>query len=1010
MSTTPIKSTDSHSTDSLDWSAIQTKIRKHLIWKEGRFLLPACIGLLSLVLIGMVAGGLAPEKTLAGNASIFIALTLGGAAMAALVCGSITFSMERENQTDDFLSRLPLSGTKLNRIKIATATIYFVSSYLIAVAMSVGLFAIFFGGQNLLNQVGSKAVLGSFAPLAFLIPGLCFLGSMMFSRYLKSTLNTVICAVFFAVLFPLCAFEAIVATANILGMPARLNDWLFYALFLTQIVLMVYAIGRRPESWLRPSSVVDSGSVEGAVAAPFQVANTKTSYVSSTRSLLWQTFRFKWLGGLIALLACGLYLAVMLSTLTILLLEGGAESGSLVIEVANDFFAAALGGVAGLFLFSKDHAGGSFRFFQQRADYPRRIWLARFTSLVAVGLVVICAIWIVNLVMHSTLVAFWQTYRVAESLAANVNVDLDNPMQSLGLPYLAWLTLRSATMFFVVAAAGQIVSIFCRHGIVNALLGIGFCTMAAIWVRYVNWCQSPVWSLAWPIGIAAFTLSWAYAPSWIRGTRQFRWSFVSILAMTVVSVACIFGLRRDRLNDYPVQPAFADLDELYEHPEKLEANGDPRFEVARKITAAVSKIDLAWSNIIEQGEGSQKIANEPREFTAAELQLVKDQQGSFETIAKLIQDPATRYYFYKSPDAAEKNRARKHETIESCLRLYKVAAKKSGDRERIQAALFAELAYTVNNRSFYYPKPLADMLDWVDADLRTSEEILPLIDQIESLIRSDLSPDNSAWLENAYFLVREELEPYKNDEVPWEFERMKRQQQYELLKTWNQEQQFRLKRVGAVNMIPPLASGTSTRIHRTKAPMRDDLDLDYRYSINFAQEASTLRWLRYAQVRMALAAWRCDHQGYPKKLDELRSDYLMSGNVPRAFGTDDLGVLDHLLQTSFSYHPEGLDLPVVLSADLFRQQASGTAEQVTSVIPANTPFLLPWQALPTEQRYFQIKIPEEQTTSNYLLTDPELGYFMGKPRTKAYGWTSFNSYPEFYILGPKKSEARDSDE
>ena len=315
----------------------------------------------------------------------------------------------------------------------------------------------------------------------------------------------------------------------------------------------------------------------------------------------------------------------------------GGYDASLGFEFANDFFAALVGGITGLFLFSKDQAGSSFRFFQQRADYPRRIWFARILNLVAIGLVVILTVWIVNRAMYSTLIAFSQSYEIAKDLAAATGdaraidgySNLYSPTQE-AWPYYFSLTLRSATMFFVVAGVGQLVSIFCRHGILNALLGVGFCSIAVVWVRYVNWYQVPVSSLALPIGVTAFGLSWAYAPSWIRGTRQLRWSLISIFVMVGVSAACVLGMRQNRLNDYPIQPAVADLDGLYQNPEKLKSNGDPRFEVAREMSAAVSKIRLAWSDIIDQGKGSKETLMRLAEFTADELQLAQDKQEAFE--------------------------------------------------------------------------------------------------------------------------------------------------------------------------------------------------------------------------------------------------------------------------------------------------------------------------------------------------------------------------------------------
>ena len=681
--------------------------------------------------------------------------------MAALVCGGVAFSMERENQTDDFLARLPLSGTKLNRVKIATAAVYFLGSYIAAIAMAAGLFALFFDGHNLLSRVGERDVLGYTALVAFLLPVVCFLWSVMFSRYIQTTLSVVLFAALATLLTPPLLFGTSGAIAYWTEMPAWLHTCLFGGLFLTQISLMVYAIARRPESWLRPSSIANQGADQGVsvttIDTPVKAIKTKTSYLTSMRALLWQTYRFKWLGSLVALLACGLYLTTMLSCLTALLAGAPPEVGSVTIEFANDIFAAVLGGATGLFLFSKDQAKSSFLFFQQQADYPRRIWLARIIQLAAIGLIVVIVISIVNRAMFSTVVAFSQTYRIAEELGGSAYgfssnfYDLSDHLKSMQISewsYYFSLTLRSATMFFVVAAVGQLVSIFCRHGILNALLGVAFCTMSAIWVRYVNWYQVPAWSLAWPIGIAAFALSWSYAPSWTRGTRQFRWSLMSTFVMIGVSSACIFGMRRDRLNDYPIQPSFADLNELYESPEKLKSNGDPRFEIARQIDEAVRKIELAQSKIDDEGKGSKTISNTPQKFTAAKLQLVQNANDSFAKLAKLVQDPAARYYFYQSPDAADQIRVQKHDTIGSYLELYRAAAQKGDDSLGVRSALFAELAFATNNGFPIFPERIKNLLNWADTEAQTSEEILPLIDQLENLFESYFSPNNLAWLES----------------------------------------------------------------------------------------------------------------------------------------------------------------------------------------------------------------------------------------------------------------------
>jgi len=374
-----------------------------------------------------------------------------------------------------------------------------------------------------------------------------------------------------------------------------------------------------------------------------------------------------------------------------------------------------------------------------------------------------------------------------------------------------------------------------------------------------------------------------------------------------------------------------------------------------------------------------------------------------------VRAPAVRYYFYQSPDAADQILHKKHSTIQDCLKLYQAATAEHGEPERVRSALFANLVFAIRNNSIHSPTSLAALLNWADNRARTSKEILVLVEQVESLVQSKCSPDNLDWLESNYSYLRSELSYHEQErlhshayaDLPWESERIKRQQQYKLLKNWNQDQKNRLEQFGVPEKIQlRLVGGTFRHVDRFTAPMRDTLNLGYLSRRD--QEFSTKTWLRYVQIRLALAAWRCDNQEAPEKLSELWPDYL-APVFASTFPTDSL-------KDGYSYHPDGLDLPVVLSTDVFSQRANGRAEQVRSVIPAKTPFLLPWTALPTEQRFFQIKIPNEQDKTEFSTTDPELGYFMGHYRTDYNPSFRGNSHAGLYILGSKKLAGRDSDE
>ena len=249
--------------------------------------------------------------------------------------------------------------------------------------------------------------------------------------------------------------------------------------------------------------------------------------------------------------------------------------------------------------------------------------------------------------------------------------------------------------------------------------------------------------------------------------------------------------------------------------------------------------------------------------------------------------------------------------------------------------------------------------------------------------------------------------------MPWDNERTKRKYQYELLKDWQQQQDHRVgqfERVATTWL--PYADNLEEDIDEKKptAPMRDQYGFQLSPSLgsqrNYIsqQEFAIENWLRYAQVRLALAAWRCDHQGYPNKLTALSPDYLASAKYRV------LGSWRYYLDEAFSYHPDGLDLPVVLSPDLFNQNSSGRAKLFDSVIPANTPFMLAWKALPTERRYFQTLVSDGQDETKPSTTDPALGYFMGQPATNFNRSYTSNKFPEVYILGNEKQDAGDSDE
>jgi hypothetical protein len=536
-------------------------------------------------------------------------------------------------------------------------------------------------------------------------------------------------------------------------------------------------------------------------------------------------------------------------------------------------------------------------------------------------------------------------------------------------------------MFFVVAAAGQLISIFCRHGILNALIGIGVCVLVATWVRYLNWYQVPTWSYAWPIAIAALGLSWWYAPSWIRGTRQLSSSLISIAVMTVVGVACIAGLRHDRLNDFTERPFFAELSDVLERPEKFKDAGDPRFEVARKIESAQAKIELGWSEIRERGQESKPVPNQTRIFSEAELKLVEDHRAEFEAIVNLVRDPDMRFFYFQSPDAAEKLRASKAVRLRRLIDLFGAATKSKGEDQL--DALMADLALSLNSNTSIEGHQSRNFLKWADDENRAVGELKAAIEQLDLLTQSIFSSNNLQSLETEYQRMLTKLNEYKDADfnsmrrfdLPWEVEREKRKFENDLLYRWQKSRVPRLSRKPKPSYF---VHDLQQSVSNSRAAMRESFGFrSSSLQSDFDHGSSSRVWLRYLKIRFALAAWKLDNGDYPKKLSDLDEVYLQ-------FDTD------YPIYNQMTYYPQGLDLAVVLRPPNHENHFYRT-NTVSEVIPSSTPFLLPWQTAPTEKELFVVATKNKDGTETTSETDPELGYLMGQ-------WQN-HEHLESYIIG-----------
>ncbi len=970
--------------------------RKHLIWKECRLLLPACLGLLSLAAVGMLVVGCFAAQSLNDNSSMFIGLALGGAVMAALVCGAMTFSLERENRTDTFLARLPLSGKKLAGIKLLTAGICFFAFYFTAIVIAEVLFAVFFDGRNLLALSAGQAVLGRSLPIAFLMPVMCFLWSLMFSRYLKKTLNVVLLAATCSVFVPFVLWLICGGFLDIfLDKEAGVLE--FCVIFLIQIVLLLVGIFIHSGDWLRSNQVGRSNRSGISESIDGQFKRSFGGPSGSLASLAWQTFRIHWVGCLIAVALGVIYVVVVLPFTDFIAMafpslyrNQASEASIHWIELSNDLFAAFLGCGFGLALFASDQSGSSYRFFQQRADYPRRVWLSRVLVLFVVGLWVTLVIAIVNRFAFSAFVSQYQMIAINEAISTSQWYRSASRI-SMFLPYFLTLTLRSASMYFVVAGVGQLVSIYCRHGILNALIGLVACLGTVLWVRYLNWYQAPVYYFGWPVGIGAFLLSWWYAPSWIRGTKQLPATLIAIAVMASISVSCIFGLRADRLNDYSAQPAFEDLDRLFENPTALRNAGDRRFDLAKEMESSVGEWERACEdfrkNLSPELRDDSDFDNAILKQTPGVNELFDGQRPTFDRITEAVSNPDMRYYFFLPPDAVSAIWARKYRSITALIERFKLYAIQRSDSDLYRRAMMAEITVLMHRpRSLSFHK-IREYIWWADQPDRKVSELLNGLNDVELLIQSSFSVENQHWLENRYFLYRRNQETSRLDSE-WETERKKRKAQFMILSEWDGWRNF-CKGSGLTPDDWTVRSRTSRNaggVNNAYAPMREGVPMGYQtYFDIYSQERVNLRVLRYLKQRLALAAWKQETGAYPKKLNELVGKYLNEHD-----------------ELSNSYYPDGFELPAVCET-LLDVELADNVSTVESAIPSGTPILLPWVSVPNLKSLFKIVQKNEDGSDIVFESEQILGYFLGGSSIPASG-----SDGDMVILGTHDGRLFDS--
>ncbi|MFK7766107.1 MAG: ABC transporter permease [Mariniblastus sp.] len=906
----PLKPTNHH--DSVRSSSISNSISKRILWKEAREIAPMLA--IFVVILGLILTVLQTNivyrpyyQNHSGNADWY-SIIWGFICMFALVVGMSSFSTEKENKTIQLLRSLPIT-----------------SGFLVWTKVWIGLIAVFgFAAIGVGYQAIEIFVLNrpiDFAPsthlstiewvvlaaVVIIIPIECFfwgaICSLKSQRTIYAAIAAVACLLFVSWFVPLILSSFFPSDGSIFGRGNKpfSRSAISFGTSLALLKMITYLLMgvvfvRWGKSWLGNSPQLstinpysNTSTVSGNIAPTHSpllsrgLANEYRIY----KSLTWQTFRqnrtlLMWTG-----LAASIFFLVCIF---------GFQDRQAVDMLLVITFPTAL---LGLLAFLPDHQNRNYRFFQQHVEHGRKLWFCRLLPAAFYG--------IASVGIYSTVV--W-------IVAASSNDS--------NWALYAWELIQTAVLVTISGfAIGQFSSMLNRSGVFAFGTLIVLIGLLSTWLSCVARLEGNLWLFYFPIPAALVFITWWRAPAWLADKNRYRDYAVTYVALALAAFCTIGGFGYYRLAEAP-NYAFG----LNEFEASYEALQDPSTQspagfrqkllldasdaavIQPETLSAFESLNRSSVNLFQRStiEDLEKlVAN--NEYSLSLLdeadQLPDDVQA-----AKANEQPLTIH----NPKSALARRDHVNK-IGLLTTAQAQLAEKNGDLE--QALESWLLLWKIENEYPAYEKfdaPL-DLIRWSE-----------LPNQNEKLIKKaikGLEGSNGQWrqiteryAESLHLDLLNWVEESKQGKIAstqglgFEIE-----QNYIpiLLNGWETKRSIRMGRKELSELAGEFGAAGSKYGDHPKSYTRQVLatqpnsSFSYhpveRISVKRKDSWGTLKALqkiqsiRYAQIRLALNAWRVAHDAYPRTLEQLVPEYL-----------DEIPV-DVMSGHQFAYSPIGLHLP-----------------------------------------------------------------------------------------------------
>ena len=487
------------------------------VWKEFRALRGLWLAVAALAILVQFAALLSFGRSEPDLPSVVFTAALAAAVLYAVGAAATIFAVEHEEETYDFLARLPVTWLPLFAAKILVTH---TGALLLALALFITAWV--FRGSRPLTSESLSANLGVLGIAIFEATAWGTLFSLLIRRPLLAAITTLVVGAI-AVNIAVNISSSSISTepqAYIDAIPLRLAI----------IAALLAASTWLARNWLSiPSPGAEGtgrGQGEGALASRITrrkslqlAAEAPGSRCRLLNRLLWQTWRENW-KLLLLPLPVGLLLIFAISGAASLLSiqSGNPELFLLLLPLT-------VPALYGAMTFYTDQRRDSYRFLAEHAAQPRYVWLAR--NIVWLGALAAATFIIVSIVAAVVGTIIWLA--ASDSLNQFIRWGASQYPSAASTEYelvhgagaIFRFTCLATLGGLVAYGIGQFCSMKLRSEILAAFISMLLSTLVCAWVATLFVWQLSGWFFLLPLFAGTMLATWFRAPDWIAGRGWF---------------------------------------------------------------------------------------------------------------------------------------------------------------------------------------------------------------------------------------------------------------------------------------------------------------------------------------------------------------------------------------------------------------------------------------------------------------------------------------------------------